>query len=534
MQLRQYQEDAIDAVLGASCARPVVVLPTGAGKTLTAAALARRFAAVNGGRIVFIAHREELLAQTEETFNKGWPDHPRIGWVKAGRRETDAPIILASVQSLNEARCAEILTAGPLGLVFADEMHHYASATFKAALDRLPCALRVGLTATPKRGDAHRLTDVFDEIVYEQDALWAIHNGYLVEPKAITVKVDLSAAKVNRGDYTDGSLSDVLFEQGAQVLVARTIFEHASERTTIVFCPTLEFADAIAEECQALGLRSGVVKGDTPTEVRRALYADLAAGRLSVLASCMVLTEGFDCPKVDCAVIARPTKSESLFIQMAGRALRLHPGKSDALIICLGGTAKMKLATVATLAGKSLDPKVAARLDELLEDDEQGSLIELIDAVEREFAEQAQLIVSHVYLLGVAKQKVSWAEFGEGGVAKSLGDRRTIVVKHRPTLDRWDTLLVENVNADGRWFTRRTEIESGSADACLSAAEAWIVREGLRGMTDPNARWRSDPASAGQIAAVTKANLVFSPGATKGDLSDLMDREFTRKAFNTA
>lgn len=365
--LRDYQKETDSAVWNAwnsGVQRPAVVLPTGSGKTVIFAATSRRFHDVHGytgqpRRVVILVHRDELADQAINKLRATAPDLD-IGKVKAEDDQVYADIMVCSIQTLARANRTQRLLdaqtmAGDIGLVIVDECHHAAAVSYRNVLAALGCysglskdedghytgTKAVGFTATLARGDGVGLGGVWDDMVYSRSVLWMISRGYLVDPRGQEIELDgfdLGGVKKTAGDYQAGALGDALLAAGGPAQIAEVVRRYAPDRRTIIFTPTVAAAEAVVEELAKAGFRSAAVSAKTPREERLGIYDDFREGRITVLVNCMVLTEGADFPMADCAVIARPTQSAPLFIQMVGRVLRPWPGKTDALILDLAGT----------------------------------------------------------------------------------------------------------------------------------------------------------------------------------------------------
>jgi len=356
--LRDYQQDAVDAAYRAwkdGMARPAIVLPTGTGKTRTFSEILTSCAA-DGGRALAIAHRGELLDQITATCRRVAPSIP-VGRVQAGRNETRRPITVASQQSLSPERVERLLPRNErYDVIVVDECHHAASPSYVRLLGQLGSFDNVptlGVTATMVRGDRRGLGDVWEDVVYERDTAWAIGQGWLVEPRGRVVvaeHVDLNRAKTSRGDYQDGELGEMVAQDVEHIVDAW--IEHADNRITVAFCPTIESASVMAAEFRRRGVPTGEVYGSTARTDRSKIYGDLAAGRIRVLCSVMVTSEGWDCPEVSCVLMARPTKLPGLYIQMVGRGLRpcTRTGKTDCLVLdVVGASRRQSLMTVTDL-----------------------------------------------------------------------------------------------------------------------------------------------------------------------------------------
>ncbi len=280
--LRSYQTlsiERIEAAWAAGTRRPAVVLPTAGGKTVIFAALIERWRARNPDRrVVVLAHRGELLEQAAEKLSDRMPD-VTLGRVKADADETDAEVLLCSVQTLAVGGRAERLEG--VGLVVCDEAHRFGAPEWKGVLTRLGCfdrddVVTAGFTATMSRSDGG-LGSVWQEVVYTRDILRMIMDGHLCDVRGEAITVDgLDLAQVARkrgGDFADGSLSDAMLAVDAPALIAKAYTEHAGSRQGVIFGPTVAFAHAMSKALDAAGIPSAVISGETPDEVRRKLYA---------------------------------------------------------------------------------------------------------------------------------------------------------------------------------------------------------------------------------------------------------------------
>jgi superfamily II DNA or RNA helicase len=342
MKLRQYQLDALAAVhqhWTSGEHRAAVVLPTGVGKTVIFSELTRQAIQAPGVSVLILVHREELVTQTVGKLHAmGVAD---VGVVKAARNEVGARVVVATVQSLYGGR-----DVGHRSIVICDELHHFASKRNRELLDRLGVldgrTLAAGFTATFSRTDSAKLGNDW-AVVMERDVQWAIEHGYLVDVEARTVVVpDLDLSTVSSstaGDYADKSLGDAVSASSAAELIPAAWRKYADGLPTILFAPSISSCNQLALGLYQAGISVATVFGTTPTVERHATYDALRAGQISVLASVGVLTEGFDVPAIACAIMARPTKSRGLWQQMAGRALRLFPGKDRAVLLDITGDA---------------------------------------------------------------------------------------------------------------------------------------------------------------------------------------------------
>lgn len=304
MQLRPYQERAI-ANLSESFRRghraPLLVAPTGAGKTVMGGTMcARHLARAPGNRVVWLAHRTELIDQARGTLGSLGCDMAR-----------------AEVMSI-QGVLARLPDVPPATFVVQDEAHHQASDEWSKLNTAWPKAFRVGLTATPERGDGRGLRVAFDDIVVA------------ATPAELTEMGNLVPCTLHRPG------KQLRSKHVAQTPVDAYL-EHARGRQAVVFCQHVKAAQVHLDEFRAAGIAAALVTAETPWAERQATIAAFRAGRGQVLLNVYVLTEGFDAPETSCCIIARGCGTPGMYIQMIGRALRPAPGKTDAVVLDLRG-----------------------------------------------------------------------------------------------------------------------------------------------------------------------------------------------------
>lgn len=328
MELKPRQQEAVDAVFSAlerGTDKVLLSLPTGVGKTCIGLHVARQFE-----RACFLVHRTELMAQTIAAAGRidpGWP----VGFIAPGQHEIQS-LTVAMLPTIY--RRLEKVPTDSFDAIIIDECHHATSKSWRAVADHFAGAkLRLGLSATPERTDGSDLSHLFQEIAYEMSIEQAVNEGYLVKPvaRACLTSCDLSNVKTVAGDFSEGELSAVVDCEERNAFIVSKFVEHAKDRKAIAFTVTVAHAQHLVEAFQAQGITADWVAGDSPDRAEK--LARFSRGETQVLASCMVLSEGYDETSVDCILLARPTKSKSLFTQQCGRGLRLHDGKSDCLIL---------------------------------------------------------------------------------------------------------------------------------------------------------------------------------------------------------
>lgn len=377
--LRPYQNEAVNNVLQTwgdtkpgERNNPIVVLPTGTGKSTVIAKLAT-IARHLGMRVLLLAHRRELLDQMADSVQAVEPNGETVGIVQGERHNPETLIVAASFQTLvaNPARFMEL---GARQVVLCDEMHHSAAETYKAILQDLGVldgerdgeqVFACGFTATASREDGG-LGDIWDTVAYEKTLKWAIENNFLVPPTGLTVVLpglNLDNITIRRGDYAADELN-IVMEASADTTV-QAVQTHAPTRRMIVFASGVGHCEQLAAKLTEAGIPAEPITGATPPDERATKYGRFRSGEAQALVTVQVLTEGADFPMCDCVVMARPTRSQTLYSQMVGRALRLHPGKTDALVLDLAGTTRdMSLVTITSLDASTPTRRVSPTSEE--------------------------------------------------------------------------------------------------------------------------------------------------------------------------
>lgn len=360
-ELRRYQLDAV-AAIGRELERvrsTLLVLATGCGKTVTFSALARDIVG-QGGRVLVLAHRSELLEQAAATLRRLGL---RAGIEQAARSVGPlecCDVIVGSVATLQRSRLRSY-EPDAFRLVVVDEAHHAPAASYRNVLDYFASAKVLGVTATPDRGDGVGLRAVFESLAYRYELREAIAEGWLapLEVRAVAVQsLDLSSVRVRAGELAAEELEAELMRDSVLHEIAGPLAELAAGRQTLAFTASVAQAHALAEVLRGRGLRAAAVDGSTPPEQRAQVLEDYRAGRLQLVANAMLWTEGFDDPQTSCIALVRPTTSRALVAQMIGRGTRTAPGKASCLVLDFvpGRMAKVRLASPAdVLAGDELE-----------------------------------------------------------------------------------------------------------------------------------------------------------------------------------
>ena len=326
MDLRPYQTEAVGRIeeeWNNGIKNTLLVLPTGTGKTVVFCKIAEN-QVKNGGRVLILAHRGELLEQAADKLYKTTGLCSSLEKAESSSLDSWFRVTVGSVQTLmRESRLSKFS--------IIDEAHHCLADSYQRILNHFSGAHVLGVTATPDRGDMRNLGSVFESLAYEYTLPRAIREGYLCPIKAQTIplKLDLSGVGVQSGDFKAGDLGTALDPYLFQI--AQEITAICADRKTVVFLPLVKTSQKFRDILNAMGLRAAEVNGNS--EDRAEILQAFDEGKYNVLCNSMLLTEGWDCPSVDCVVVLRPTKIRSLYAQMVGRGTRLFPGKNELLLL---------------------------------------------------------------------------------------------------------------------------------------------------------------------------------------------------------
>ena len=378
--VRPYQTEAKAAILNEwqeGRQRTLLVLPTGTGKTIVFCQLIEELVRA-GKRVLIMAHRGELLDQAADKLSKSTGLQCAVEKADQSCLGEFFQVVVGSVQTLmRPARLAQF-ARNHFDAIIVDEAHHCLSESYQRVLAHFEHADVLGVTATPDRGDMKNLGIFFESLAYEYSLPRAIRDGFLCPIKAMTIplKIDLRGVAQQSGDFAAAGLGSALDPYLDQIVAA--MGEHCRGRKTVVFLPLIATSQKFCGLLRQAGFRAAEVNGESYD--RAQVLSDYDKGKYDVLCNSMLLTEGWDCPRVDCIVPLRPTKIRSLFCQMIGRGTRLFPGKEDLLLLdFLWNTERLDLCRPACLIAGSVD--VAAKMTENI--NEAGAPVDLIEAEEK-------------------------------------------------------------------------------------------------------------------------------------------------------
>jgi superfamily II DNA or RNA helicase len=452
--LRPYQVEAVDAIFGEfeRVRSTLLVLPVGMGKTTVFTSVARRWADEGRGCVLVVAHREELISQAVDRLKSF---DLRVG-VEMGDRRVEMlfqpQVVVATVQTMARASRRERFAADAFSLVIVDEAHHATADSYRSIPAYFTGAKVLGVTATPDRS---AMGTVFESIAYAVDIRDAIKGGYLAPIRQQAVQVDgldLSRVRTTAGDLNEAELEQVLVEEETLHGIAHPTIELAGDRPTMVFAATVAHAHALADVMRRRVGDGQVVAldGTTDREERRTALARFQRGEFQFLLNCALFLEGFDAPRISCVAMARPTKSRILYTQAIGRGTRLHPGKSDLLVLDFEGNAgRHSLVCALDVLDGNDDQEVRAKAKRAMDEDPQLDILGALDVARVQVAEAKRKKV-----LAEAKYRaVEVDPFAVLGVAASAG--------------RWGGVPVTDRQAE---LLRRAGIEPTSLDKGQASA----------------------------------------------------------------
>lgn len=390
LRLRPYQEEAVSSVMSeweAGHKKTLASMPTGTGKTVVFAEVAEK-EAERGGKVLVLAHREELLTQARDKIFETTGLTSSLEKAESTSLGSDDPVTVGSVQTLtNDIRLSRF-APDRFRAVIVDEAHHALSPSYQKVLNHFRDAYVLGVTATPDRGDKRNLGEYFDSLAYEYTMPQAIKDGYLVPIRSqmIPLELDISGVGMSNGDYSAGETGNALEPYLDQI--ADEMQEYCRDRKTVVFLPLVAIAQEFTEILKNKGFRAAEVNGNS--DDRKQILEDFENGRYDVLCNAMLLTEGWDCPSVDCVIVLRPTKIRSLYQQMVGRGTRLSPGKTDLLLLdFLWLTERHDLCRPSSLISKN--EAIAEKMDRMARENPEGvDLIEAEETAERDILKERE------------------------------------------------------------------------------------------------------------------------------------------------
>lgn len=536
IRLRPYQREAVDAVFrawrnGRGLHRVLISLPVGTGKTLVFGELARQM----DTRTLILAHRGELLRQAEQKVKMIWPE-AQIGYVQGALDEVGAPVVIASIQTLlRSERLERLQRTGPINLIILDEAHHYGARQYLHVLEQLNVfapsgPLVVGVTATPSRADG-MLAELFEDVVYERSILEMIRLGYLADLRGVSIqtRLDLSKVKVTRTtttglDWDEKALAHVVNKPWFNDLVVKVYLSEAADRKTVIFACSVEHSEILADKLCARGVRAAAVHGKLSAGQLRERLDAFASGALKVLVNCNLLVEGYDQPDVSCVMLARPTQSQVLYIQMVGRGVRLYPGKEDCLVVDFVGDADLGLELSSALGFERGRIQKGQSVLDVVEEEvrrERRQRARLRDVPPAREQEAPAWNLQRMDLF--SRTQFRWLQTRDGSLMLGGGDAGNLYLI--PTQEGfWRVYQVKD-----RVVRRLDAGEPLDITWAQGVAEDWIREHNSHRLADSQAKWRERPASDRQIEALKKLGITPGRLITAGQASDLLSVRYAER-----
>lgn len=537
--LRVYQSEALTAVRDAYRAgkrRVIVSLPTGTGKTIVFAHFPRVLNMKK--RLLVLAHREELLLQARDKFRSIDPEL-KVEIEQAGTHAAaDAKVVIASVPTLarSGARLSR-LQPDEFSIVVVDEAHHAVAPSYRRIFDHFglfePQVSRylIGFTATPRRGDKQRLGEVFEEVCYARDMREMIADRYLCPITGWRVDTNLSLdnVKVRHGDFIESQLAHVVNIPLRNSLLVKAYRDFAPGRRAIVFCVDVAHAKDVHRAFAEAGIGAAAIWGELSRDERRRTLAAFSAGKIDVVTNCNVLTEGFDEPRVDCVIMARPTRSKLLYAQMVGRGTRLHPGKKDLIVIDVADNSRThQLTGLHSLFNLPLNMNLKG-----------GNALEIDRNIERLNRTQPWIDISRMRTpedLKLAAERIEFFNFEPpteiraytqntwhavpAGYRLGLPEGEWISIEPN-LLDTWDIRLSRVHESVTSLLSRATTLA-----AAVASADRFVVvhRPDARRLVERSARWRNDLPSDKQKQVLARNRIPVPAGLTRGQAAQMISQ----------
>lgn len=390
VELRNYQEKAVNCIReewNAGHKKTLLVLPTGTGKTIVFATVVK-YGVDEGKRALILAHRNELLEQAADKLRDACGLDSALEKAEATTVGEDHQVTIGSIQTLSLEKRLTAFPKDYFDIIVVDEAHHSMSDTYQRVLQYFDNALVLGVTATPDRADHKELGEFFDSKAFEYTLNQAVRDGFLCKVKAqmIPLDIDIKDVGISQGDYALNQVGNALEPYLNQISLE--MLNYCKGRKTVVFLPLVKTSQKFCDLLNMHGLRAAEVNCNSKD--REQILKDFENGEYDVLCNSMLLTEGWDCPSVDCIVILRPTKVRSLYQQMVGRGMRLAPNKSELLLLdFLWLTERHDLCRPSSLIAKN--EEVAKRIDSKVINHESGiDLIESADEAENDIIQERE------------------------------------------------------------------------------------------------------------------------------------------------
>jgi len=539
VQLRNYQQEALDAMLKAERSgirKQLVVLPTGAGKTVLFAHLP--IVRNDSLPMLVLAHRTELLQQAKNKIESMNPELS-VGIEKAESKAGKADVVVASVQTLGRGNSNRIegFEQDYFKTIIIDEAHHAAASSYQKILNYFNSDYVLGVTATPQRSDSVRLVDTFDEIVYYKSIEDLINDGWLCPLIGYRVKTDtdISDVEITNGDYRQEQLAEAIDNPTRNTCIVNAFLDLASDKKTVIFAANIAHARNLASSFAAqTRTEVRVVLGETPDEEREQILKDFKSGKVQVIINVGVLTEGFDEPSIQAIILARPTRSTLLYTQIVGRGTRLNEGKPNCMIIDIADATKgKKPVSLPTLLGLPPDFDLqgqsfteVAKEFEKLKDFCPGMATQVLNPedIRNSYKEINLFMPPPPNPAIVEYSKFVWAEIGPEQFQLNLSSVDSMQIYY-DALGRW----VAQIKArSGDKYIYTPIGHAANLRTVFARTDEWIRKNRPMTITliDADALWRKDSPTDKQIKMLRRIGVPITSELTKGMASQIISKYY--------
>lgn len=330
LELKEHQKAALESLEQMRSNNETIALlyhATGTGKTVTAVTDAKHC----GGRVLFLAHTQELVEQAANTFSRLWPE-VTVGRYMESIKTISSHVVCGSIQSV--ALHLDSFKDNDFDYMIVDEAHHAAADTYQKVLAYFKPSFTLGLTATPERADDKSILDIFKNTAHKLDIQTAVEIGELVPVRCIRIhtNIDLTKVRFNSVQYNIRDLESKIYVPERNRLIVDTWMQYVQDKRTVVFCASVKHAEQIAEMFREQGIRAAAVSGGMKQSERKEFQDKFVSKEIQVLCACDLLNEGWDCPETEVLFMARPTMSKVLYTQQLGRGMRLYDGKESLMV----------------------------------------------------------------------------------------------------------------------------------------------------------------------------------------------------------
>lgn len=541
--LRPYQLEAVENITAdwRDHQGVLLVMATGGGKTQVFCEVLDRHLGRERRGLVLV-HRRELVEQARDRLIDFWPEwRGRAGVVMADDNQAACQMIFATVQTLAAGqRLAGVLAHGPIDYVVTDEAHHATAVTYGKVYEQLAAAnpdwRHLGVTATPKRADGAGLRQVFEKVSATYDIRYLVREKHLVPPRWLAIQTGISLAGVaartvdGERDYNQRQLADVYETRNCFDLVVASHQKYAGGRQAVAFTTTVDGARELAGVFNEAAISASFASAETPKEERRRILDDFRKGRTRVLCNVGLYTEGLDVPEVSCIHQVRPTQSDSLYIQMVGRALRLFPGKTDALILDYAPLEAREIVMLGDVLG------APARKDVLVADKSEREAVLGGFTFDGDFhwldGSPAEIVSRQLNYLDASAWRWhledGWLSLGLGRGPNGI---ERIAVISQPDADGACQLFAMwKHEAETKWQVR--EYRRGDFDMLKELAEGWAEKYATPVLSGKGRAWNEAPPSEGQIRFARRLGIQVN-GQTRGALANQITHKLAQRALRS-